>query len=283
MGFKSKMRKLKGLFEHDVKIPIYIPILTGSMLHSVNVLITGGSGGIGYAIADALLRNGANVTISGRNIKKLQLAVNELQKRHSERVICYVEMDISNIDSINNGIKEAIEKSPNKVIHAVVNNAGISSGKPFGRTKEEDFDLTVGTNLKGTYFVSQLFSDYLIENHVEGRILNVSSASGVRPSISPYMLSKRGIIGLTEGMAKKLIKYGIVVNGIAPGPTATEMLHKNGEDLMYDASPAKRYVDVNEIANWAVVLLSDMGKMLIGETIFITGGCGTLTTDDIKY
>lgn len=283
MGLMTKIKKLKRYFEHDVKVPTYIPILTTNMLQDINVLITGGSGGIGYAIADALLRNGANIVICGRNLSKLQSAVNELRIKYSDKVIDYVEMDISNNKSIINGIGEAVEKCPNKILHAVVNNAGVSSGMPFGNTNEDCFDLVIDTNLRGTYFVSQSFSNYLIKNHIAGRILNISSASGVRPSITPYMLSKRGIIGLTEGMGKKLIKYGIVVNGIAPGPTATEMLDKTGEDLMYDLSPAKRYVDVNEIGNWATILLSDLGQMLIGETIFITGGCGTLTKDDIKY
>lgn len=283
MGVKNKLNKIKRAFERDVKIPTYIPILEGKFLKSKNVLVTGGSGGIGYAITDALLRNGANVIISGRNHKKLESAVNEMKKMHPGAVVDWVEIDISNIDSIVEGIKKAIAMSPDKILHAVVNNAGLSSGMPFGTTSEADFDLTIDTNLKGTYFVSQHYADYLIQNHINGNILNISSASGVRPSISPYMLSKRGIIGLTEGMGKKLIKYGIVVNGIAPGPTATEMLNKNGEDLMYESSPSKRYTDVNEIGNWAVVLLSDMGKMIIGETIFITGGCGTLTVDDVKY
>ena len=74
-----------------------------------------------------------------------------------------------------------------------------------------------------------------------------------------------------------------MVNGIAPGPTATNMLGLEGDNLYYKKSPTERYIDSNEVANLAVFLISDMGRMIVGETIYITGGCGTLTYDDIKY
>ena len=97
------------------------------------------------------------------------------------------------------------------------------------------------------------------------------------------MVSKWGVTGLTEGMAKKLIKYGIVVNGIAPGPVATEMLGLDGLNLDYDNAPAGRYSDPVEIANLAVFMISGMGRMIVGDTVYVSGGCGNLTFDDIEY
>ena len=97
------------------------------------------------------------------------------------------------------------------------------------------------------------------------------------------MVSKWGEVGLTQGLAKKLIPYGITVNGIAPGPTATGMLQQKNGYLDLPTSPAGRYTTAEEIANLAVFLVSDMGRMIVGETIFITGGCATLTKDDIAY
>ena len=90
--------------------------------------------------------------------------------------------------------------------------------------------------------------------------------------------------GLTIGLAKKLIKDGIVVNGLAPGPTATPMLHKDINDDLYIANnPSERFATPDEIANMAVVLTSSMGRMIVGDTIYMTGGAGVLTVDDIKY
>lgn len=83
-------------------------------------------------------------------------------------------------------------------------------GAPLSETSLEDYSTTLDTNLRGTYFLSQTFSEYFIENKVNGNILNISSDSGIRPAITPYMISKWGITGLTEGMAKKLIKYGLL-------------------------------------------------------------------------
>lgn len=165
----------------------------------------------------------------------------------------------------------------------MINNAGIASSCSLGDTTEQELDMVINTNLKGTYFMCQEVANYFIHNSIKGNILNISSVSGKRPAITPYMLSKNGIISLTQGIAKKFIKYGIVVNGLAPGPIATGMLNVEGKNLNYDNSPSKRFADAKEIANWAVILVSDLGKMIVGETIFITGGCGNLTYDDIQY
>ena len=91
-------------------------------------------------------------------------------------------------------------------------------------------------------------------------------------------------MGLTEGLAKKLIPYDIVVNGIGPGPTPTPMIKMdpNG-DYTKPNSPAGRFIIPEEVSNIAVFLLSNMGRMIVGDTIFVTGGVGTLTKDDMKY
>lgn len=168
-------------------------------------------------------------------------------------------------------------------IDALVNCIGMSRGDAFRYTEAEDFDAVMQTNIKSTYLISQVFANYFIENSIEGNILNISSVSGIRPANTPYMISKWGMNGLTKGMAKQLIKYGIVVNGIAPGPTATEMLRLDGSNLSYEGAPAKRFTAPAEVGNLAVFLLSDMARMIVGETIAISGGCGNLTYDDIPY
>ena len=193
-------------------------------------------------------------------------------------------LDISNADNILVDFNKIVDETNFGKVDILVNNAGITKGASFPNTKAEDLQEVLDTNVKGTYMLSEVFSNYLISKHMTGNILNIASVSGNRPAISPYMISKWSEIGFTKGFAKKMIPYGIVVNGIAPGPSATGMLLERADgDLAYENSPAGRYVTAEEIANLAVFLTSDMGRMIVGETVFITGGCGTLTYDDIQY
>ena len=110
------------------------------------------------------------------------------------------------------------------------------------------------------------------------------TSSSLRPATSAYTLTKNAIYGFTKGLAKILSPYGITVNGIAPGPTATPMLMPNGikENIVFH-NPLGRYVLPGEIANMAVFLVSNMGRSIIGDMIFMTGGSGVVTFDDVNY
>lgn len=122
------------------------------------------------------------------------------------------------------------------------------------------------------------------DHNIKGNILNISSSSGIRPAVSAYALSKWGIQGLTLGLAKSLAPYGIVVNSIAPGPTATPMLLGNDiQNINRPRLPSGRYAMPCEIANMAVMLVSEMGRTIVGDTIYMTGGAGLITFDDIDY
>lgn len=166
-------------------------------------------------------------------------------------------------------------------IDILVNNAGVINKTFFGNTLESDFDMVIDTDLKGPYFLSELFAEYMKENKIQGNILNVSSSSSIRPANNSYGLAKWGIRGMTLGLAKHLSTDGIVVNAIAPGPTATSMLMGNDEQsISRPASPSGRYTTPEEVANLSVVLVSDLGRMINGDTVYVTGGCGLLTFDD---
>lgn len=285
MGIKSKIKKKLNKLRKVVKQPVYIPVWQGELLKNKIILITGSTGGIGREIALRCIQNGASVIVAGRNENRLKSTVDKLKselKFDTQKVIPFV-FDMKNVGEMKMRLDSLVDEYNIERIDALVNNAGMSAGSPIGNSSESDFDRTLDTNLKGTYFLSQVISNYMIENHIEGNILNVSSVSGIRPAITPYMVSKWGVTGLTEGLAKKMIKYGIVVNGIAPGPTATEMLGLDENDLNYDKAPAGRYSSPVEIANLAIFLISDMGRMIVGDTVYITGGCGNLTVDDIDY
>ena len=280
---KKIIKKIIRSCMYTVKEPVYVPLLKGSFLEGRTVLITGGSGGIGSAIAKTCVDNGADVIICGRNPAKLETMKDEILQHKSTACIYSYRLDITAVDSFAVQLEEMAQLVPNKRIDVLINKAGLDAGGMIPETIEKQYDQTVETNLKGTYFLTQAFANYLLSHGIRGNILNVSSASGNRPVVTPCMYSKWAITGLTKGLAKRLIGRGIVVNGIAPGPTATQMLGLDGSNLHHPGSPAKRYADPNEIANLAVFLVSDMGRMIVGETIYITGGVGTLSFDDIDY
>ncbi|MBR1376802.1 MAG: SDR family oxidoreductase [Bacilli bacterium] len=267
------------------KVPIYVPVYEGEILKGKTILVTGGTSGIGYSIAEASLKNGANVIITERNKEKLDNALKTLKKSTKDAKIYGIDFDISNIEMIESKVSEIVNMIGNLKIDILVNNAGVNTKEKFLNTTIDDFNNVINTNLEGTYFLSQTIANYMIKNKIEGNILFIASSSSIRPVFNTYSLSKWGIKGLVVGMAKKLVKYGITVNGIAPGPTATPMLNMSNktDDINHNNNPIGRYVLPEEIANMAVFMMSDMGKSIIGDIVYMTGGAGTITYDDIEY
>ena len=279
----ARLKKiLKKLFKPRRRItPVYLNRTQNNILKDRCILITGGSSGIGYAIAELFAQNGAIVIITGRNEDKLENARIQLHKTAGTSVFSFA-LNNESTDLFEESIIK-IEKMVGRKIDTLINNAGISSKTSFLNMDEKDFDDVISINLKSTIFLSQAFARYLIKNNIEGNILNIGSSSGIRPANNPYMISKWGIRGFTLGIAKQLIKYGIVVNGIAPGPTATQMLCKDKDNLYGASNDSGRLVSVVEIASLALQLVSMNGRMIIGEMVNINGGSGTLTFDDIEY
>lgn len=156
-------------------------------------------------------------------------------------------------------------------------------GAVLPNAKEADYDKILDTNLKGAFFLSQLVGKYMKENHIKGNILNIASSSSLRPAVSAYTLSKWGLRGLTLGLGKALAPYGITVNGLAPGPTATPMLMKDTTNITNENIPLGRFVMPEEIANMAVFLVSEMGRSVIGDIVYMTGGAGVVTYEDMNY
>lgn len=260
-------------------------IAPNTLLKDRTALITGGTSGIGYAIAKAFLQSGASVVVTGRNEEKAANAALSLQHyvKDGGRVIG-LAMDNtkpkefeSKLDEINSLLGE------NKHIDILVNNAGVQGAK-FGSANEEEYDLVMDTNLKGPFFLSQLIARRMVNEGIKGNILNICSASSLRPAGDAYTLSKVALKALTEGMAKTLVGKGIIVNGIAPGPTATPMLHRDAVgDISAPFNPLGRCALPEEIANMAVMLCSTLGRTIVGSVVYMTGGAGLLTKDDVKY
>ncbi len=243
-------------------------------------LITGGTSGIGFSIAEAFLNSGASVIITGRNEERLRKACDSLSAKG--QVKGYV-MDNTNVSSFDTIFNKILSDWGGQNIDILVNNAGVQ-GAEYPNADEQGYDLAMDTNLKACFFLSQLIGNYMVKEGINGNILNVCSSSSLRPAISAYTLSKWGLRGLTLGLAKSLISHGIVVNGIAPGATATPMLNKNNDsDMSYVHSPIGRFILPEEIASMAVHLVSDMGRSVVGDIVYMTGGMGLITFDDINY
>ena len=269
---KNIPKKLFMLLKKEKKVPVVEVARESDLLSRKVTLITGGSGGIGRTIARQIIAAGGKVILSGRNEKTLNEICEALGCVEAVR---YIRMDFDRIGSFEDRLRVATELFPEKRIDILVNCAGVIDHHGFLDVSEEVYDRVMDTNLKGTYFMCQAFSKYLIDNGMKGHILNLSSSSALRPASTPYSISKWGIRGLTQGLADVLLPYGIVVNAIGPGPTATEMLGVGeGDTIYHPTNPSRRYATPEEIANLAVLLISGAGDMVVGDTFYITGGSG---------
>ncbi len=277
---------LKRIFDRRPVIHTSIVFHTlpkNELLKGRCALITGGTSGIGLSIAQTFLDAGANVIITGRSKVRLDTAIIKLS---SENKVYGLELNNTAVQTFEDKFEEVlakVKKDGISQIDILVNNAGVNF-KGMPNATEEEYNQVMDTNLKGAFFLSQLFGKYLVSNKIKGNILNIASASSLRPADSAYILSKWGLRGLTLGLAKSLGQYGVTVNGIAPGPTATPMMIKeDGASMALDRIPLGRYIMPEEIANMAVILVSDMGRSIMGDIIYMTGGAGLLTFDDVKY
>ena len=216
---------------------------------------------------------GGKVILVGTNSQKLDSITFKLGPKAKSVVI-----NLSNISSIKEGINKAIKLFPEQRIDILVNSAGVHGDWKFDNMDEDEYDKVIDVNIKGTYFITNLIAHHMIDRGIRGHILNVSSSSAMRPAWTPYQISKWAIDGMTKGFADLLLNHGIIVNGIAPGPTATEMVKDvSDKNLYYEHQPSKRYATPEEIANLAIYLISPLADFIVGDTIYITGGSGTIS------
>lgn len=242
------------------------------MFKGRKAIVTGGSRGIGYAIASALSERGARVLITGRNEESLEKAA----KRIGCDVIPFV-WDVSRIDSMDEKFNEATEMLGGFDI--LVNNAGIFTPKSEWTKKElltltpVEWESVMRTNSESVFFMMQKATQYMIRQGVKGNILNISSVAGYEPVFGAYGASKTCAVALTRGWGKMFASDGITINGIAPGPVATEMNNwHEGDPMEHSRIPYGRFAAVDEIAGLAVYLLSPGAKMVCGETVVLDGG-----------
>lgn len=280
MGIKTKIRKvintLMMMSKEEIIKPVIVPTDKEHLLDGKVALITGGSSGIGFAIAKQFMESGAKVIIAGTNEERLQKASSCL--REIGGISDSLIIDVRDTEKLSAKVNEAASLFDDNRIDILVNSAGVVIKHDFWKIDEAEYDAVMDTNAKGTFFMSQAVAKLMIEKGTKGHILNVSSSSALRPAWTPYQMSKWSVRGLTLGLADLFIPYGIVVNAIAPGPTATPMLGKvEGENIYEPYTPSRRYAMPEEVAALALFMVSGAGDMIVGDTFYMTGGSGTIT------
>lgn len=276
MGVMGKIRGVIDYYTYKKNekniVPVTIEKNKNNLLENKIALVLGGTGGIGLAIAEAFVEAGAKVIIAGTREDKIQKAIGKIGENSKG-----IQIDLRKVKTFEQKVLEASKQFNEGKIDILVNCAGVHGDQCFGKVSEETWDSVLDVNLKGLFFMTQAVGNYMKKNNIQGHILNVSSAAALKPGYTPYEISKSGVKSFTLGAAAELIPYGIVVNAIAPGPVATEMLgRKEGDTLYTDCVPSKRFATPLEIAQLAVIMVSDMCNLVIGDTFYISGGSGTI-------
>ena len=281
MSIKKRMKKAVkacvNAFKAEKIKPIIVPKSETKLLEEKVALITGGSSGIGLSIAKAFSEAGAKVIICGTNWEKINKALSEIDSiggTNAKGLVC----NVRDVNTLAQKVNEAANLFQENRIDILVNSAGCISNHDFWNTTEEDYDTLMETNTKGTFFISQAVAKQMIEKKIKGHILNISSSSALRPAWTPYQMSKWAVKGFTLGLADILLPFGIIVNAIAPGQTATPMFNLEKNENIYNQNAlSKRYILPEEIASLAVHMVSGVGDMIVGDTVYMTGGSGVVS------
>ena len=243
------------------------------LLEGKNILITGGSRGIGKSIVEVLFKNGANV---GFTFSSSESAANEIAKNlnsSSQKCIAY-KSDASKLDQCENLVESFLNDF--ETIDVLINNAGITKDNLLMRMSEEDFDKVINVNLKSVFNMTKACQRIFLKNR-RGSIINMSSVVGVKGNAgqSNYAASKSGIIGFSKSIAQELGSRSIRCNVIAPGFIKTEMTDNLSDSLVdswTENIPLKRAGESVDVANLCLFLASDLSSYITGQVIHVDGG-----------
>ncbi len=253
-------------------------------LENKNAVITGGSTGIGFSIAEKLTQNGANVLILARNKEQLLSAKDNLYQIH--KGIYTISVDLSDIKKLKVVSEEVLRIFPR--IDILVNNAGVGRFVPFEEMDEKVLDLHLDLNVKAMYLLTQYLFRSIKES--KGNILNISSYFSHRMlsgrTTTAYSMSKGAVDAFTKSLAFEAGKYGVRVNAIAPGSVATDLLQHNYNQLTDEGKkqfdemirtiyPLKRIGKPQDIAEMALFLVSNSAKWITGGIFSVDGGLTT--------
>lgn len=236
------------------------------------ILITGASSGIGKACAQRLYQEGARIVVNYRNDASAANAL--VDSFGADRAIA-VQADASNISDIDRLVQAAVDKFGR--IDTIVANAGLMLMRDVEDTTEDDFAKSFDLNVKGPYFLAQKAVPHMPPgSHVIFISTGVCHHSSVSPKYLLYAATKGAIEQMTRVMAKGLAAKGIIVNAVAPGPTATELFYKGKPEGLVNTikawSPFNRLGEPEDIANTVKFLASGDSSWVVGQTVLVNGG-----------
>jgi 3-oxoacyl-[acyl-carrier protein] reductase len=235
-------------------------------------VVTGGTRGIGKAIAEGLAKNGVNLVIAARNLD----AANETAAALSVRGVkaLGIKLDVSNTEEVEKAFEEIREEFHR--IDILINNAGITKDGLLVRMKEEAWDSVLDVNLKGAFLCSrEAIKDMAKQRY--GKIVNITSVAAFmgNPGQANYSASKAGLVGFTKTVAREYANRGITVNAVAPGfiqTAMTDVLHDKVKEEMKRLIPLGRFGTVEDVANAVIFLASPDSGYITGQVIHVNGG-----------
>jgi NAD(P)-dependent dehydrogenase (short-subunit alcohol dehydrogenase family) len=253
-------------------------VSSGPSLSGRVAVVTGGNSGIGKAIAEVFVREGAVVVIGARNEKRGAETVESIRQKGD--IITFIKTDVTDTSQVKNLIDESVRL--HGTIDILCNNAGVLITRDLVDTTEDEWDRTIDTNLKSVFLASKFALPHMIRKK-RGSIVNVSSQLGLVgfSGNSAYCASKAGIILLSRVMALEYAKYGIRVNCVCPGGVNTPMLEEDFKrepepakslDLFTKKHPIGRIGRPEEIAEAVLFLASDHSSFVVGEALVVDGG-----------
>lgn len=235
-------------------------------------LITGGTRGLGRAIAVRFAREGARVALCGRDPEAAAAVAASLPEESGPHL--GIGADLTAADQVEQLVRQVIDVFGR--IDILVNNAGVTRDTLFIRMKEDDWDTVLDTNVKSVYRVTRPIIRQMIKQR-SGRVINISSVSGLagNPGQANYAASKAALLGFTKTLARELAGRGIAVNAVAPGFIETDMTEGFSAELREQTQagiPLGRYGHPDEVAAAVLFLSEDENAYITGHTLVVDGG-----------
>jgi len=252
-------------------------------LEGKNVLVTGGTSGIGQAIAVRFAEHGANVAINylrrAEEGEETETQVRDCARRVKQEGVrdVLVRADVSDEEQVREMVDDTVRQLGS--VDVLVNNAGIQISAPSHELSSKDFDAVLAVNLRGSFLCAREAIARWVDAETPGAVINVSSVHQMipKPSYLAYSVSKGGMMNLTRTLALEYAGRGIRVNGIGPGATITPINRAWVDDpvkaaMVYEHIPMGRAGEADEMAGVATFLASDDAAYITGQTIFVDGG-----------
>lgn len=236
-------------------------------------IITGGSRGIGFATADAFLREGATVILTASSPATAEKAVTQLREKHPTAVVEGISPNLADLQSVRQAFGAVAERYGR--VDILVNNAGVSESTPFLNYTEETFDKVMDLNVKGVFNATRAVIDGMAARG-SGVIISTSSMVSIsgQPGGVAYPASKFAVNGMTISLARELGPKGIRVNAVAPGITETDMMKAVPREViepMIQKIPLRRMGQPEDVANAFVFLASDEASYITGVVLSVDG------------